>query len=402
MWLRGILRLFDIGVWESSGGGGGSVPSNCATTADVVSAKNEILAAVEGLSGWATVSDLDALKAELLAAINAPRTLIVGSLPVPAEAGYALVNGTKFAKLADAALAVPPNGVVEIHGELLDLNASAAFLQSCTIRGMTPNAKLNWTLGTAERMAFGKGHIVCAGAGKTYVVENLELTGARVTDGNGAGIRADEAASVTVRNCNIHDNENGILSIASNLAIYDSTFKNNGNSAGNAHGVYATSGTLDLIAERNTFYTAIVGNQFKSRAKKTVFRQNTVAELDGACSWQIDISNGGDVLIEKNVIEQGPNAANWNMVSYGPEGIPADGRVNALAFLDNIVINDHTRAWGLNLFSVPPALAILRNTFVGPFDAHVEGAALDATNITHANRAAAGLAAYPALPGVPA
>jgi hypothetical protein len=369
-----------------------------ATNSALYSVRNEILAAIANIPppsvDCATSAELTAAKDEIIAAIGSP--------PDP-NAGYAMVGGAKYTDLRQAALAVPDGGVVEIYGVMADLNGSAGFLNGCTIRGMTPDAKLEWTLGTAERMAFGKGLIVCAGAGKTYVVENLELCGARVTEKNGAGVRADQAASVTVQNCNLHDNENGILSIAGNLLIYDSTFKDNGNSLGNAHGVYATSGTLDLIAERNTFYTAIVGNQFKSRSKKTTFRQNTVAELDGVCSYQIDLSNGGDVLIEKNVIEQGPNGnKNWNIIAYGPEGLTADGRVNSLTVQNNIILNDYSNADGINIFAQPTSLLITGNTFVGPFQNYVVDGTLDATNNTHANRAAAGLAAYPALPGVPA
>jgi hypothetical protein len=407
---------FDIGAWEDAQSlpppgpisGSGTL---CASPADltlmrdqllaaITSAKQQILAAMP--TSFATLADLNAAKVEILTAI-ADISCSTTTTPDP-SAGYAMVGGAKYTDLRQAALAVPAGGVVEIYGVMRDLNGSAGFLNGCTIRGMTPDAKLEWTLGTAERMAFGKGLIVCAGAGKTYLIEGLELTGARVTDKNGAGIRADEAASVTVQNCNFHDNENGVLSIADRLFLYGNTFKNNGNSAGTSHGVYVNSpSVLEAVAEGNTFYTALVGNQFKSRAKRTVFRRNTVAELDGACSWQIDISNGGDVLIEKNVIEQGPNAQNRNMVSYAPEGLPADGRVNALVFNDNWMINDHALdAWGLNIFSLPSTLEIARNTFVGQFAAYVANATMDATNLTHADRAAAGLAAYPALPGVPA
>jgi hypothetical protein len=351
-----------------------------ATNVALQSAKNEILAAIEDISCGSTVT------------------------PAPdPNAGYAMVGTVKYTDLRQAALAVPDGGVVEIYGEMRDLNGSAGFLNGCTIRGMTPDAKLNWTLGTSERMAFGKGLIVCAGAGKTYLVENLELCGARVTDANGAGVRGDGAASVTVQNCNIHDNENGVLSVAANQFYYGNTFSNNGVSSGQAHNVYAGTGAEQVIAEGNTFNAAIAGNQFKSRAKQTVFRRNRVAELAGACSWQVDIPNGGDVLIEKNVIEQGPNASNRNMISYGPEGLPADGRVNALVFNDNWVINDHALdAWGLNIFNAPSTLEIARNTFVGQFAAYVQNGTMDTTNLTHADRAAAGLAAYPALPEVPA
>jgi hypothetical protein len=369
----------------------------------VVLTKNEILTAIAGLKftgDWAKLTDLAAAKAEILAAIADIQT----TPPPSTDAGYAMVGSVKYTDLRQAALAVSDGGVVEIYGVMSDLNASAGFLNGCTIRGMTPDAKLEWTLGTAERMAFGKGLIVCTGVGKTYVVENLELTGARVVDRNGAGVRGDLAASVTIQNCNIHDNENGVLSIADRLFLYGNTIKNNGNTVGNAHGVYVnTTSVLEVVAEGNTFHAALIGNQFKSRAKKTVFRQNTVAELGGSCSWQIDLSNGGDCLIEKNIIEQGPNAQNRNIVSYGPEGLTADGRVNNLAFRDNWVINDHALdSWGLNIFNLPNTLEIARNTFVGRFAAPVVNATPDSTNLIHADRAAAGLAAYPALPEVPA
>lgn len=366
-----------------------------ANNAAIVSAKNEILAAI-AVSNCVTPAALDAAKAEILEAI--------AEISAPPTGGYAMVGSSKFTKLADAAVAVLDGGVVEIYGEMRDLNGSAGFLNGCTIRGMTPDAKLNWTLGTTERMAFGKGLIVCAGVGKTYVVENLELTGARVIDLNGAGVRGDGAAEITVRNCNIHDNENGVLSIAAVQRYYGNTFKDNGNSAGNAHGVYVNSTSVnEVTAEGNTFYGARNGNQFKSRAKRTIFQRNLVAELAATGSWQVDLPNGGDALIEKNVIEQGPNAANRNMVSYGPEGIPADGRINSLALRDNIIINDHAmEAWGLNIFNQPAALEVARNTWVGLFAAYVQNGVMDATNLTYPNRAAAGYAAFPALPEVPA
>jgi hypothetical protein len=69
---------------------------------------------------------------------------------------------------------------------------------------------------------------------------------------------------------------------------------------------------------------------------------------------------------------------------------------------DNIVINDHTNADGINLFNQPDSLTITRNTFVGTFGRYVVNATMDSTNLTHADRAAAGLAAYPFLPEVPA
>jgi hypothetical protein len=350
---------------------------DCATSADLTAAKDDILSAIANIS-----------------------------VTPPAPSGYAKVGSTQFAKLADAAIAVSVGGIVEIYGEILDLNASAAFLKSCTIRGMTPDAKLNWTLGTSERMAFGKGLIVCNGTGNTYLIENLELTGARVVDRNGAGVRADEGTVITVRNCNIHDNENGVLAISDSVVIQAGCiFKDNGNSSGSGHGIYINSPTVNEVTiEDSTFYAALIGNQIKSRAKKTTVRYNTVAELDGHCSWQIDISNGGEVLIDKNVIEQGQAPDNWNMISYGPEGLTADGRINTLTVTDNIIINDHANAVGILIFgnSLPTSYLIDRNTFVGPFDNYAVNATLGPNTTIFATRAAAGYAPFPFLPQVPA
>lgn len=48
-------------------------------------------------------------------------------------------------------------------------------------------------------------------AGRKVLVENVELTGSKVPDRNGAGIRA-EGGDLTLREVLIHGNEIGILS----------------------------------------------------------------------------------------------------------------------------------------------------------------------------------------------
>src|SRR5260221_1743059 len=68
-------------------------------------------------------------------------------------------------------------------------------------------------------------------------VTNLEFSGAKVDDNNGAGIRW-EAGNLSVRNCLFHDNENGILSatIPTVAAVIDnSKLELNGNFSGQSH-----------------------------------------------------------------------------------------------------------------------------------------------------------------------
>jgi hypothetical protein len=406
--LRGFCPLLSI----LSGGGATEPPppppppdpepTDCATVADLIAARDYIVANMP--TGVATTTQLNAAKTEILTALAAAKAEILAAIAdIPsAGAGYARVNGVQYAKLADAAAAVPLNGVVEVYGELRDLNATAAFTRSCTIRGMTPDAKLNWTLGTTQPMAFSKGLVVCEVAGGAFLVENLELCGARTPDSTGAGVRGSTGtAELTVRNCNIHDCENGVLATSTVQFYYDNTFLNNGNAAGSAHGIYVNSSSVnEVTAERNSFGTAIVGHHFKCRAKKLTFRQNMVAELNGACSRQMDISNGGDCLIEFNVFEQGPNALNNAFIGYAPEGLPADGRVNQFVFRDNILINDFTSAIGVRLYNPVTFEEVVRNSFVAVSTPAVN-LTLDATNSIYADRAAAGYAAYPFLPEVP-
>jgi hypothetical protein len=380
-------------------------PSDCATVSDLLAARDYIVANFP--TGMASAAQVSALEANVIAAIIAAKQEILAALaaPPPEPQGYVKIGAVQYDSLADAAAAASAGALVEIYGGLRDLKATAAFPRSCTILGMTPDAKLEWTLGVTQPMANGKGLIVCTAYDPTsvFTVENLELCGAKVSDANGAGVRGDGCAQITVRNCYIHNNENGVLSVAKRQFYYGNTLRNNGYPDGQAHGVYVNDpGVDEVTAENNTLYAAVVGNQFKCRAKKLTFRHNLVAELDGSCSWQVDIPNGGDALVEFNVIEQGPNAQNTNLVSYGFNGLPADGRVNNLAFRDNIVINDNAaNAGGIVIFNQPAALEVVRNSWVGAFSQHVTGHALDATNAVHADRAAAGMLAYPALPGVP-
>ena len=67
-------------------------------------------------------------------------------------------------------------------------------------------------------------------AGNDTTIENIEFSGARVPDQNGAGIR-QEGANLLVEHCYFHDNQEGILAAdnpASSIAIDSSVFARNG------------------------------------------------------------------------------------------------------------------------------------------------------------------------------
>ena len=86
-------------------------------------------------------------------------------------------------------------------------------------------------------------------AGSDITIENIEFSGARVRDRNGAGIRP-EGRNLTVRNCRFYDCENGILGGNGEMLIEHCEFDHCGPVANPAtHSLY--------IGERCTRLTSV-------------------------------------------------------------------------------------------------------------------------------------------------
>jgi hypothetical protein len=170
----------------------------------------------------------------------------------------------------------------------------------------------------------GKGIFVITGNNVT--VEGLTLRGAKVPDGNGAGIRF-EGSGLTVRNVTFINNQNGILSnsnAASSVHIDGSLFDSNGtceNAAGCAHGIYINM-AAELMVTNSLFVNTRSGHHIKSRALKTIIRNTTLDDgLTGTASYAIQLAQGGDGLITGNTIIKGPMAENKaTAIFIGGEG----------------------------------------------------------------------------------
>ena len=172
-------------------------------------------------------------------------------------------------------------------------------------------------------------------------VNGLELSGATVGDGNGAGIR-EESGSLTILNSYIHDNQDGILTSAvlpgATLTIDHTEFANNGAGDGQTHNLYA--GQLDLVDITNSYFTdAVVGHDIKSRALNTVIQDNRIQDPTGTTSYEIDIPDGNVATIENNLIEKGPNSQAGSFIHYGGE-VTTVAPDSSLTITDNTVIDD--------------------------------------------------------------
>ena len=154
-------------------------------------------------------------------------------------------------------------------------------------------------------------------------IENLEFRGARVPDGNGAGIRF-ERGRLRVRGCAFFDNQIGLLtgnSEDAELIIEDSEFALAWRVEGKLHHLLYVGRIASLSVSGSRFHQGHVGHLLKSRARRTTLSYNLLYdEPGGRASYEVDLPNGGDALLVGNVIGQSAETENAVVIAYGAEG----------------------------------------------------------------------------------
>lgn len=143
-------------------------------------------------------------------------------------------------------------------------------------------------------------------------IDSIEFVNAKVPDLNGAGIRYD-GNGLYVYDSYFYKNENGILTGDGNhqaeIIVSRSIFESNG-SDGQSHGIYVNEASKLKVIDSKFLYTKI-GHHIKSRAQYTEVIGSEIMDGEkGTASYAIDVSNGGSVLIENNIIQKGPLSDN--------------------------------------------------------------------------------------------
>ncbi len=227
-----------------------------------------------------------------------------------------------------------------------------------TIRGLGGGAHIAWQNNTAEEKA------LWVIKGNNVTVENIEFSGARVADRNGAGIR-HEGANITIRRCRFHGNENGILSgrTGGTTKVESSIFYDNGHGDGRSHSLYI--GHVDrLLVTGSSFYHARVGHHIKSRADATEVSYNKVLDKEaGTSSYLVDLPEGGEAVLLGNVLQQGRLAENSSLVSYAAE-MPGIKSGN-LIVINNTFINERDGGVFINVFTPNAEVLVQNNVFFG-------------------------------------
>ena len=203
------------------------------------------------------------------------------------------------------------------------------------------------------RAVGGRARMVAAGAnaeGKaiwvmrsgSMLVENIDFSGARVRDRNGAGIRF-EKGRLTVRNCTFLDNENGILTSnepSAELVVENSEFGNNGAGDGQSHNLYV-GGIAKLTVQASYFHHAKIGHLLKTRAAENHILYNRLTdENGGTASYELEFPAGGVAIVVGNLIQQSARSENSTIISYGAEGYKWPQNRLVLAY--NTIINERT------------------------------------------------------------
>lgn len=203
-------------------------------------------------------------------------------------------------------------------------------------------------------------------------VQNLDFEGARVPDGNGAAIRF-ERGRLLLQHCGFYNHEIGLL--AGNLAgtqleIEQCEFSRAPvNHLDLSHLIYV--GRIDHFSIRGCRLSqGRVGHLIKSRARRTTLIDNLLDDGPGGqASYEIDLPEGGDALLEGNTVVQWPATQNPAMLSYGAEG----GRwpVNQLTLRRNTFINRlPSGGWFVRVWAdrLPGRAAVLSqgNRYLGP------------------------------------
>ncbi len=273
-------------------------------------------------------------------------------------------------RISEAARLARPGDVVEI--EAGDYRGDVAlWLQSkLTIRGINGSVRLFADGRSAERKAIW---VIRHG---DFDVSNIDFIGAKVGDGNGAGIRF-EGGNLRLRNCLFWGNQMGLMTSNTSkaadatLVIEDSEFAYSHVHGKWGHNLYV--GTIaSLKVSGSYFHHAGVGHLLKSRAKANDILYNRITdESGGRASYELEFPNGGTVRLVGNVVQQQRGAENSVMVSYGMEGYKWP--LNVLYMGSNTLVNDHP--WGGTFLRVAPGadrIVTANNLLVGPGRYRVE------------------------------
>jgi hypothetical protein len=245
--------------------------------------------------------------------------------------------GQKFDRIEDAVAAAKPGDTVLVHP------AKGGTYDKVALMIKTP--KLTLRAAGKERVHLRGDGFDYSGSGRVpraivqfnpnadgCTLEGFELSGAHNGSYNGAGVRINQANDVTIRNCDIHDNDMGIMSngdgtprTGENQLIEHCAIHANGNAKdpGYNHNLYLGGTKATLIGCE--VFGSLTGHNVKSRAHVTIVLGCYVHDSANREFDLVDAVDtaapGSDAAIVGCVIAKDPRCTgNRAVIHYGQDG----------------------------------------------------------------------------------
>lgn len=285
-------------------------------------------------------------------------------------------DGFPFATLRAAVDAAQTGDTIEIHPKAEGYLQKAVLVRvaNLTIKGVGPDRiKLDAKGADTSGVGSHPRAVIQVDAGADgVVIEHLELTGASNESHNGAGVRINQARNVTVRDCDIHGNDMGIMSngrekdekAASGQLIDHCHVHHNGNlqEPGYNHNFYL--GGTDATIQFCEVDHALTGHNIKSRAHYTKVQYCFVhdsanREMDFVEAWDTERKHSDAVLVGNVIVTDPDCGGNRGVVHFGREKGVRNGEVR---FVNNTIVTPFASA--VVHLSSPGNRAVFMNNIV--------------------------------------
>jgi len=226
------------------------------------------------------------------------------------------------------------------------------------------------------RHAEGKAIVVVRGG--DVRVQGIEFRGARVPNGNGAGIRF-ERGRLQLAECGFFDNEMGLLSAndgSAELHVDRCEFGEAPRHQGFLHHLLYVGSIRRLELERSRLSGGWRGHLVKCRAREARVRCNRLDDgVGGEASYELEFPNGGLAEVTGNLVVQSMATQNSALLAYGAESPSHDAC--RLVVANNTFVNEaDAPAWFVRTWPerLPPdaVVEVRDNLMIGAaFDGRV-------------------------------
>jgi len=308
-----------------------------------------------------------------------PPALYAGDPSIPRVHTRILTVGPERAlkKPSDAAHMAPNGALVMIDAGTYVEDVAVWRQNDLTLSGVG---------GPVRLMARGHsagGKAIWVIRGDRVRVENIEFSGARVKDLNGAGIRF-EGTDLTLSRCRFHDNQMGLLTVAdphSTIRIEGSEFYRNTvdyrRHGRLGHNIYI--GRVKRFVLRDSHvHRAETGHLVKSRAAQNFILYNRITDESGYASYLVDLAEGGEALVMGNLMHKNARAENRSAVSFAAE-LGRNNPGQRLYVVHNTLVTDYPDALLVNNHS--PATALVANNLIQGEAEVLQGPGRDVSNL---------------------